>query len=59
MLYEVITDTQLISVIGFDIDSPKFAKLRDLGARLSSAGNREELGAGLRDLLEADITKLE
>lgn len=53
------TDTQLISVIGFDINSPKFIKLRDLGARLSSAGNREELGAGLKDLLEADITKLE
>ncbi len=55
----VRTDTQIISVIGFDVDSPRFEKLRNLGARVSSAGNREELGAGLKDLLEADITKLE
>lgn len=53
------TDTQIISLIGFDIESPKFTRLKDLGARVSSAGNRDELGAGLKDLLEADITKLE
>lgn len=55
----VRTDTQLISVIGFDVESPQFARLHELGARVTSAANREELGAGLRDLLEADITKLE
>jgi len=55
----VRTDTQLISVIGFDVESPQFARMHDLGARVTSAGNREELGAGLKDLLEADITKLE
>ncbi len=55
----VRTDTQLLSVIGFDVDSPQFARMHELGARITSAGNREELGAGLKDLLEADITKLE
>lgn len=55
----VRTDTQLISVIGFDVESPQFARMHELGARVTSAANREELGAGLRELLEADITKLE
>lgn len=55
----VRTDTQLISIIGFDIDSPQFALLHELGARVSSASDRRELETSLRDILEADITKLE
>jgi hypothetical protein len=55
----VRTSTQLISFIGFDIDSPMFAKFHSLGARVTSAGNQAELEESLKSLLEADITKLE
>lgn len=53
------TSTQLVSIIGFDIDSPKFARLHELGARVTKAGSGDELEASLRSLLEADISKLE
>ncbi len=48
-----------ISIIGFDINSPKFERLHQLGARVMAAGNQSELEKNLKALLEADITKLE
>lgn len=53
------TSTQLVSIIGFDIDSPKFARLHELGARVTQAGDGNELVSSLKSLLEADISKLE
>ncbi len=55
----VRTSTQLLSVIGFDLDSPQFVRFGQLGARVTAAGDQAELEGTLRDLLEADITKLE
>lgn len=55
----VTTATQLLSFIGFDIDSPQFQTFHEMGARVMSAGNQEELETSLKALLEADITKLE
>ncbi len=57
--YPVRTSTQLLSIIGFDINSPKFERLHQLGARVMAAGNQSELEKNLKALLEADITKLE
>jgi hypothetical protein len=55
----VRTSTQLMSMIGFDVDSPQFVRFGQLGARITAAGDQTELEKTLRDLLEADITKLE
>lgn len=55
----ITTATQLLSFIGFDIDSPQFQTFHEQGARVMSAGNQTELEDSLRALLEADITKLE
>lgn len=55
----ISTSTQLISFIGFDISSSKFGGLQSNGVRVTSAGNQEELQDRLKNLLEADITKLE
>lgn len=55
----VTTSTQLLSFIGFDIDSPQFQTFHDLGGRVTSAANQAELESSLKNLLEADITKLE
>ncbi|HTX71831.1 MAG TPA: VWA domain-containing protein [Rectinemataceae bacterium] len=57
--FPVSTSTQLISFVGFDIDSSTFRALSDRGARVTSAGDQAALEASLKDLLEADITKLE
>jgi hypothetical protein len=57
--FQIATSTQLVSIVGFDVSSPQFAKFHDRGARISAAGNQAELEEGLRSLLEADITKLE
>ncbi len=43
----------------FDISESKFGKYHQMGARVTSASNQEELERSLRALLEADITKLE
>ncbi len=55
----VRTSTQLVSVVTFDVYGPEFDRLHDLGARIISASDRAELESGLKNLLEADITKLE
>lgn len=55
----VRTSSQLLAVIGFDINSPQFARFNEQGARIMSASNRSELETALTSLLEADITKLE
>lgn len=57
--YQVMTSTQLLSFVGFDISESKFGKYHSMGARVTSASNQEELERSLRALLEADITKLE
>ena len=57
--YPVRTSTQLLSIIGFDVNSPIFDRLHELGARITSAGDQAELEKSLKSLLEADITKLE
>ncbi|HCM26901.1 MAG TPA: hypothetical protein DIC34_10215 [Treponema sp.] len=56
---KISTSTQLMSFIGFDIDSPQFGVFHELGARITSASDQAELENGLKSLLEADITKLE
>ncbi len=53
------TSTQLVSIVTFDVKSPEFDRLHDMGARIISASDRKELESGLKGLLEADITKLE
>lgn len=55
----VYTDSTLVSFIGFDIDSGRFAKLASLGSRVSSASDRAGLASAISDILEADITRLE
>ncbi len=57
--FTVRTSTQLMSFIGFDIDSHIFDEFHELGARITSAVNQSELETSLKSLLEADITKLE
>lgn len=56
---KVTTSTQLLSFVGFDIESPQFQTFHEMGARVTSAANQAELEASLKALLEADITKLE
>lgn len=56
---QVTTSTQLISIVTFDVDSPSFNRLNELGARIISASDREQLEQALKGILEADITKLE
>ena len=56
---KVHTSSQLISFIGFDVNSPQFDSFHSLGARVMSADNQSELESSLKSLLEADITKLE
>lgn len=55
----VKTSTQLLSFIGFDIDSNIFDVLHELGARITSAADQTGLETSLKSLLEADITQLE
>ena len=56
---KVHTSSQLLSFIGFDVDSSQFYHFHNLGARVMNAGNQTELEDSLKNLLEADITKLE
>ncbi len=57
--YTVSTSSTLLSFIGFDVDSSYFQRFATLGARVTSAADREQLAAALTSILEADITKLE
>ncbi len=57
--YPVLTSTILTSFVGFDINASVFQNLNDLGARVTSAQNREQLNQSLRTIFVADITKLE
>lgn len=57
--YTIITNSQMVSFIGFDIGSGIFNNLNKMGARVMSASNQNELENSLKSLLEADITKLE
>jgi hypothetical protein len=53
------TDDQLISFVGFDVQSPQFDEFAKLGARISSANNQAEIEKGLKSFLNADIKNLE
>lgn len=57
--YPVRTDTQLVTIIGFDINDPVFDTYKELGSRVVTASDQAELQGILQNLLEADITKLE
>jgi len=57
--YTVSTSTNLVSFVGFDVDSGLFGPLSALGARVTSAADRTELSKVVSSILEADITKLE
>ena len=56
---EIYTNNQLVSIIGFDTDSSVFSSFSNFGARVISAKNSSELEKSLKDILVADITKLE
>ncbi len=55
----VSTSSTLLSFVGFDIASDYFQRFASLGARVTSAADREQLAQALSSILEADITKLE
>jgi hypothetical protein len=55
----IATSTLLVSFVGFDVTSAQFEEFHKRGARITAAGNQEELENGLKSFLEADITKLE
>lgn len=57
--FRILTSTQLISLISFDIDSSLFREYEKQGITVFSANDQEELEATLKDLLIADISKLE
>jgi hypothetical protein len=57
--YKISTSTQLVSFVGFDVQSHQFKEFHDLGARITSANSQVEIENGLKSFLEADITKLE
>jgi hypothetical protein len=57
--YTISTSTQMVSFVGFDVQSSQFEEFRSLGARIASADSQAEIEAGLKSFLEADITKLE
>jgi Mg-chelatase subunit ChlD len=55
----VLTNNILVSFVGFDIDSNVFSNLGNIGSRITSASNKEELNTSLKNLFLADITNLE
>ncbi|MCX7024873.1 MAG: VWA domain-containing protein [Spirochaetes bacterium] len=57
--YPVVTNSTLVSFIGFDVDAGKFTPLEKYGARVTAAADQAQLASVLSNLLEADITKLE
>jgi hypothetical protein len=57
--FKVNTSSQLVSFVGFDIQSRQFEDFHSLGARITSANSQKEIENGLKSFLEADITKLE
>ncbi len=57
--FRVLTSTQLISLISFDIDGGLFSKYIQQGVKVLSANDQKELEDTLKDLLVADISKLE
>jgi uncharacterized protein YegL len=57
--YKISTSSQLVSFVGFDVESPQFREFHELGARITSADSQREIESGLKSFLEADITKLE
>lgn len=57
--FPVSTQTVLVSFIGFDMDASVFSRLHQQGARVMTAGNKEELNKSMTDIFLADINKLE
>jgi von Willebrand factor type A domain len=56
---KITTSSQLVSFVGFDVQSNQFDEFHNLGARITSADNQAEIESALKSFLEADITKLE
>ncbi len=57
--FKVTTSSQLVSFVGFDVQSKQFEEFHALGARITSAGSQKEIESSLKSFLEADITRLE
>ncbi len=57
--FKVLTSTQLINLISFDIDSSLFSGYKEMGVKILSASDQKELEETLKNLLVADISKLE
>ncbi len=55
----VLTDSILVSFVGFDIDADVFSNLKNIGSRVTSADNKEELLSALKNIFLADLQKLE
>jgi hypothetical protein len=56
---KITTSSQLVSFVGFDVQSKQFGEFHTLGARVTSANSQVEIENSLKAFLEADITKLE
>jgi Mg-chelatase subunit ChlD len=57
--FPVLTDSILVSFVGFDIESYVFNALGENGARITTAQDEIQLQNALKNLFIADITKLE
>jgi hypothetical protein len=57
--FPVLTNSILVSFIGFDVDTGIFSGLNDLGSRITNAADKAGLKQSLESLFLADITKLE
>ncbi len=57
--FPISTQTVLVSFIGFDMEASVFDRLHEQGARVMTAGNKEELNKSMTDIFLADINKLE
>jgi hypothetical protein len=57
--FPVLTNSILVSFIGFDVEAGTFSGLHDLGSRITNAADKAGLKQSLESLFLADITKLE
>jgi hypothetical protein len=57
--FPVSTNSTLMSFVGFDVDSGMFNDLHAAGGRVTSAADQTGLETALREILVADITRLE
>ncbi|HOJ64191.1 MAG TPA: vWA domain-containing protein [Spirochaetota bacterium] len=57
--FPVLTNTILVTFVGFDLEENVFSRLKDFGARVVSASNSEELKDVLKNIFITDISKFE